>query len=67
MNIDIRRGIQNGAIMAVVFAAITPLNNLLRGEPISWDNIVVGSAAGFCLFGLVGMLTKNMGGEVGDA
>jgi hypothetical protein len=56
-----------GAVGGLLFSVVTPLNNLLRHEAVVWTEAVVGSLFTFCFFGLIGVFTDKIGGEVGDA
>ena len=61
------RGAKVGALSALCFAVVTPLNNLIRSEPIAWGSVISGSVFAFFLFGVIGTFTDKIGSEVGDA
>jgi hypothetical protein len=67
MKLNLARGTKIDALTAICFAAVTPINNFLRDEPIIVGSILTGSVFAFCVFGLIGTFTDKIGSEVGDA
>ena len=61
------RGVKFGGVSAICFAVVTPINNLIRHEPMVVATILSGSALIFCLSGVVGTFTDKWGSDVGDA
>jgi RsiW-degrading membrane proteinase PrsW (M82 family) len=64
---NFKRGAKFGALSAVGFAVVIPLNQLLRSEPVSSNSTVVGTVFAFILFGVIGSLTDRIGSDFGDA
>ncbi len=67
MKFNPMRGAKTGLGTALAFAIVTPINSLIRHEPIIVSSIATGAVFALCLFGVIGGLTERIGGEVGDA
>ena len=66
MNVNPSRGAKTGALTAVGFATVAPINNLLHHEAVDVSRLLVGSAFAFIVFGLIGTFSAKIGTEVGD-
>jgi hypothetical protein len=66
MSVSLVRGAKFGGGTALIFAIITPINNLIRDEPIVLESIVTGSIFAFFVFGLIGTFTDKIGSETGS-
>jgi hypothetical protein len=67
MTLNPIRGAKFGAGSAVCFAAVMPINNLIRHEETNWSTVLLGSIFVFFVFGLVRALTDKVGGDFGDS
>jgi len=67
MKLNIKRGLVYGSASALCFAAVSPFNQYMRGEPIAWNEVWVGTVVAGFFCGLLFTLTDKFGSDVGDA
>ncbi|MDZ4139058.1 MAG: hypothetical protein U1D66_09305 [Erythrobacter sp.] len=66
MKLDPVRGLKFGAGNAILFPIVMSLNNLLQGEQIKLQSLVVGAIFAFIMFSLIFTFTTKLGSDMGD-
>ncbi|WP_324262785.1 hypothetical protein U4960_06660 [Altererythrobacter sp. H2] len=66
MKADPVRGLKFGAANAILFPIVMALNNLLKGESIEPQPLIVGAIFAFIMFSLIFTFTTKFGSDMGD-